>query len=54
MIGVTYECFNPHMLKGGKITPQATIFAAISQPLGVNGNVLVTFPRYGRATRWWS
>jgi len=28
------------MLKGGKITPQAILYAAISYPLGVKGNDL--------------
>ena len=32
----------------------ATIFAAISQPLEVKENAVVTFLRHGRATRWWS
>src|SRR5664279_5541653 len=37
---------------GGKITPQAILFAAISKPLGVNRNALVTLPEYGWAVKW--
>ena len=46
--------FNLSMVKGGggKITPQADLLAAISEPYGTNQNALVTFPRYGWATKW--
>ena len=37
---------------GGKITPQTTLFAAISEPLGIKGCGLATFPEYELATRW--
>ena len=32
--------------------PQTTIFAAISEPLGVSGCAFVTFPEYELATGW--
>ena len=38
--------------RGGKITPQADLLAAISEPHGTNQNALVTFLRYGWATKW--
>ena len=38
--------------RGGRITPQTDLFAAISEPLGVNRNALVTFPKYDGATKW--
>ena len=44
--------FNPHVAIGGKMTPQTDLFTAISKPLGVNRNALVTFPKYGWATKW--
>ena len=37
---------------GGKNTPQTDLFDAISKPLGVNRNALVTFPEYDGATKW--
>ena len=37
---------------GGETTPQTTIFAAISKPLGIKGCALATFPEYELATRW--
>ena len=48
------ERFNLSMVKGGggKITPQANLLAAISEPHGTIQNALVTFPRYGWATKW--
>ena len=36
----------------GRITPQTDLFAAISEPLGVKGNTLVTFPKYVLTTEW--
>ena len=45
---------NPHNLTGGggKITPQADLFAAISEPHVVDRYPLVTFPKYVWAMRW--
>ena len=39
---------------GGKITPpsQEDLLAAISGPHGTNRNALMTFPKYGWATKW--
>src|SRR5208282_2998529 len=37
---------------GGGISPQTDLFIAISKPLGVNRNALVTFPEYHGATKW--
>ncbi len=37
---------------GGKFTPQTTIFAAISEPLGISGRAFGTFPEYKLATGW--
>ena len=39
--------FNLSMVKGGKITPQADLLAAILEPHETNQNALVTFPKYG-------
>ena len=36
----------------GKITPQANLSAAISEPHGTIKIALATFPRYGWATKW--
>ncbi len=35
---------------GGYIYPQTTIFAAISEPLGISIRAFVTFPEYELAT----
>ena len=40
------------MYSRGVTLPQADLFAAISEPLGVNRNALVTFPEYDGATKW--
>ncbi len=37
---------------GAKFTPQTTIFAVISEPLGISGRAFVTFPEYELATGW--
>ena len=50
-IGKTAGCFNTHYCNGGKYFPQTDLFTAISKPLGVNRNALVTFPRYDAATK---
>ena len=41
---------NRHITRGLKL-PQAAIFAAISQLLGVYGNASLAFPKNGRATK---
>ena len=42
----------PWSRRGGKITPQVNLLAAISKPHGTNRNASATFPRYGWATKW--
>ena len=44
---------NPHAVNGGgrEIAPQTTLFAAISEPLGISGRAFATFPEYDLATR---
>ena len=37
---------------GGEIFPQTDLFNAISKPLRVNRNALVTFPKCDEATKW--
>ena len=32
--------------------PQTTLFAAISEPFGISGRALATFPEYELTTRW--
>jgi hypothetical protein len=43
--------FNPRVVNGVK-HPQTDLFDAISKPLGVNRNALVTFSEYDGATKW--
>ena len=48
-----FNLFNPRVLNGGGgFTPQTTIFAAISEPLGISGRAFATFPEYELATGW--
>ena len=42
---------NLSMARGVKL-PQTDLLAAISEPLGVKGNALVTFPIYDWTTEW--
>ena len=37
---------------GGKKYPQTDLVTAVFEPLGVNRNALVTFPKYDGATKW--
>jgi hypothetical protein len=45
---------NPHYCNGGgeEIFPRTDLFTAISNPLGVYRNALVTFPKDEYATKW--
>ena len=44
---------NPHYCDGGGGEfPPDRFFTAISKPLGVSRNALVTFPKYDGATKW--
>ena len=52
-LAVVLVFINPCVVKAGvRIHPQATMLAAISEPLGINGCALATFPEYELATRW--
>ena len=40
------------LLMGGEKDPRPIFLIAISKPLGVNRNALVTFPKYKLGTKW--
>jgi hypothetical protein len=45
------RAFNPHALNWGVNYPATTLFAAISEPLGISERALATSPEYELTTR---